>query len=129
MGKKSRDKGLRGQQEVSILLREAFPWLDPHSGAQYRKGGDTPDVVGTPWWVEVKLTKQAMTMPKVMDKAALEANDGRPPVIFARIDHGEWLVTMRAEDWIKQAAPQADEHGRDHEFESIRRRRPGWGQE
>lgn len=128
VGKASRDKGKRGEREVAILLREAFPWLDPHRGMQSRSGSDAADVEGTPWFCEVKRVKARADIKGAMAQA-IEATDGRPPVVFSRVNGGEWLVTMRAEDWIKQAGSQADEHERDHDFESVRRRRPGWGQE
>ena len=122
MGKASRDKGKRGEQEVAILLREAWPWLDPHRAIQARKGDDYPDIDGTPFYVEVKRTKGPLAMPKVMAKLEAEA-DHRPPVIFARCDSGQWLVTMRASDWVALAGHVAIRHGDDPGFEGRPSRR------
>ena len=94
----SRSKGKRGEQEVAVMLRDAFPWLDPHRGAQTRKGDDACDVEGTPWFVEVKRRKARCNIPEAMEQATRDS-DGRPPVVFSRRDRGEWLVTMRWEDW------------------------------
>ncbi len=101
-GKKSRDKGMRGQREVAQILREAFPEWDPHSGAQYRKGTDNCDVEGTPYWIEVKLGKA----PNIRDamKQAMECTATRPPVAITRADRCEWLATMQLGDWLEIVA-------------------------
>lgn len=127
MGKLSNAKGKRGEREVATLIREAFPWLDPHRGNQSRSGSDSADVEGTPWFLEVKRVKARADIKGAIAQA-VEASDGRPPVVFSRVNGGEWLVTMRAEDWLKMAGKDALEHGTDPTFGKLRRE-PGWGRE
>lgn len=52
MGKKSRDKGKRIERYVANLLKEIWP--EARRGLTQSRGAIEPDVVGTPFWVEVK---------------------------------------------------------------------------
>ena len=100
-GKHSRQKGKRGELEVVHLLNEWIPWLHARRGAnQSRDGSDSADVEGTPYWLEVKRTKQRPNVHAAYEQA-VEATDGRPPLVFTRTDGGKWLVTMEFEDFIR----------------------------
>ncbi len=101
MGRASRDKGKRGEREVCALLRDLYP--DARRGFQSRQGDDEADVECTPFWVEVKRVKAQETPRKAMAQA-VAATDGRVPVVFSRRDNSDWLVTMRASDWVKLAS-------------------------
>lgn len=101
MGKASRDKGKRGEREVAALLRAV--WAGAKRGiTQSRAGSDSADVEGASIWPEVKLGARPNILAAM--RQAIEATDGRPPVVFTRRDRGEWMVTMRSEDWIGMAA-------------------------
>jgi len=99
MGAKSRNKGKRGESEVVHLLRAI--WAEVRRGAaQSRKGSDASDVEGSPYWIEVKIGQRPNIIAAM--EQAVEATDGRPPVVFTRRDGETWLVTMRAEDWVRE---------------------------
>lgn len=65
---------------------------------QTRGGDDAADVEGSPYWVEVKIGQRPNIMGAMAQ--AIEATDGRPPVVFTRRDGESWLVTMQAPDWV-----------------------------
>lgn len=97
MGKHSRTKGARGEREVVAILRAV--WEGAKRGlTQTRAGNDAADVEGSPYWIECKLGQRPNIMGAMQQ--AIEATDGRPPVVFTRRDGESWLVTMRAPDWI-----------------------------
>lgn len=111
MTAKSRRKGKVGEREAAEILSAVYP--DARRGYhQSRKGSDAPDVIGTPWWVEVEMS--AAPSPHRKMRQAIEASgvDGpdatipptTPPLVMtrqcSRSRSGPWLVTMRAEDFI-----------------------------
>ena len=106
MARKSRDKGQRGELEVRDLLRRVPGFEHAERTVQARHGGrDASDVEGTPYHVEVKCHASAPSVHAAMRQAREEADEGRPIAVFTRRTTGpiadrEWLVTMRAEDWI-----------------------------
>jgi hypothetical protein len=102
MGKRSRTKGARGEREVVELLRAIFEAVR-RGAAQSRKGSDAADVEGSPYWIEVKIGQRPNIL-AAMEQACADT-DGRPPVVFTRRDGETWLVTMRAEDWVREHAP------------------------
>lgn len=68
-GRKSREKGKRGERETADEIRQALPHLADKvkRGWQTRSGSDAPDVAGLPgYWLEVKTTMRGNA------KAALE---------------------------------------------------------
>ena len=101
MGKRSRTKGARGEREVVALLAPVYPGAK-RGLTQTRSGDDCADVEGTPFFVEVKIGQRPNIMGAM--RQATEACDDRPPVVFTRRDGEQWLVTMRAEDWLAQNA-------------------------
>lgn len=105
MGKRSRDKGKRGEREVVLLLRaEGFA---ARTGRQHRGGPDSPDVIvdDLPWLhPEAKLKKRlevARDIYGALDQAAREKAPGQMPVGFVRKDRCRWLVVMEPEDFAK----------------------------
>lgn len=100
MGGRSRRKGARGELEVVGLLTRVYDAVK-RGLTQTRGGDDAADVEGTPWWIECKIGKQPNIRAAMAQ--AIEATDGRPPVVFTRRDRETWLVTMRSEDWIALA--------------------------
>lgn len=76
---------------------------DARRTAQYcGNTGDASDVVGLPGiHIEVKRVER-LNMDQAMSQAIHDAGqqEGNPfPAVFHRKSRGEWLVTMRAEDW------------------------------
>lgn len=104
-GKRSRDKGKRGEREV-VALFHAHGFDGAKRATQSRDGADYPDVDGTAWWVECKRQK-APSIHAAMSQASAattKAGDARAPVVFTRRDGEEWLVTMKAADWLEIAS-------------------------
>lgn len=93
-GKRSRDRGKRGEREVWHLLEDVYPDAR-RSANQSRRGSDAPDVDGTPYWIEVKFTEKERI--RAAYNQATEATDGRPVLVLSRRSHTPWLVTMDAE--------------------------------
>lgn len=98
----SRDKGKRGELEWSKFLRDRG--FRARRGQQHAGGPQSPDVIcdALPGiHFEVKFTEQ-LSLYKAMEQASTDAGR-KAPVVAHRRKGGEWLVVMRAEDWIKLA--------------------------
>ena len=108
MGKRSRDKGKRGEREACDLLRPLFPDVR-RKAMQSRGGSEGADLENTPGWhVEVgvgRVNPREKYEQAVNDLSAevVRANgrgDHKRPVALTRKDRGEWLVTMSAARWM-----------------------------
>lgn len=96
MGRKSKEKGKRGEREFAKLCREQG--YEARRGQQYN-GISGEDVVGLPGvHVEVKRT-EALRIYDAMEQAQQDAN-GKIPIVAHRKNGREWLVIMRADDWF-----------------------------
>jgi hypothetical protein len=88
--------------------REWAEWLRNHGysarrGRQFSGSPDSPDVVSElPFHWEVKRV-EALNITQTMEKAVEDAG-GKTPVVAHRRNGKEWLITMRASDWIKLCA-------------------------
>ncbi|MEM9067163.1 MAG: hypothetical protein AAGE52_01615 [Myxococcota bacterium] len=103
MSRSSRDKGKRGELEVVAAFKEIGAPAYRSGSAQRASGSKVADVEGTAFWVEVCRSAGTSHFAK-MRQAVRDrdiAEDPRMPVVFKRQDRGEWLVTMRAEDWMR----------------------------
>lgn len=96
-GLKSRNKGKRGEREVVLMFKRAG-FMEARRGYQYRDGSEASDVIGVPWWVEVKRHKRVNI--KAALKQAIAACGEQTPIVFSRDDGDEWLVTLRADDFL-----------------------------
>ena len=96
-GRRSRAKGARGDLEVRDLVRSVWPAAE-RGIEQCRSGTACADVEGTPYWIEVSRAERKTAEAKM--RQAVSATDGRPPVVFRRKNRGEWLVTMRVDDFL-----------------------------
>ena len=95
-----REKGIRGELEWSKFLRDHG--FRARRGQQHAGGPDSPDVICDALpsiHFEVKFTEQ-LSLYKAMDQAGNDAGR-KTPVVAHRRKGEEWLVVMRAEDWIK----------------------------
>jgi hypothetical protein len=122
MGKRSRDKGKRGELEACEALKDVWPGLQ-RTYHQARAGSDAPDIdgPGCGFWLEVKRTErlniheameQALTASmqwhevgsmrigrsRVFSLEPAPPEQRRPPAIVHKRNRGEWLVTVRARD-------------------------------
>lgn len=108
MGLFSRMKGKRGERAIAELLRPVFG-ADVRRGWQSRSGKDACDVEGTPYFIEVKVGK--CPNPRAALKQAVEATDGRMPVVIVKDDRCEPFVVLRLKDWLDDMwhEPKAEE--------------------
>lgn len=99
MGKASRDKGKRGELMLSRFLREHG--YEGRRTSQYcGQTGDAADVVGLPGvHIECKFVER-LNIHQAFLQAVHDAKAGLIPTLFHKRSHEEWLVTMRAEDFM-----------------------------
>lgn len=96
-GKRSREKGKRGEREIASLLREYG--YDARRGVQYKGGQDSPDVIGLPGThIEVKRTER-LNLYDALSQSKADAGDDMPIVIH-RKNNSEWVVIQPLSDWI-----------------------------
>jgi len=96
-GKRSRNKGARGERAVADYLKKVYP--DAKRGVgQSQSGSNTADVEGTPWWPEVKFSKQPNIRAAMAQ--AKDATDGRKPIVFSKRDRETMLVTMEEDVFL-----------------------------
>ena len=96
-GRAARNKGANAERELASIIREHG--YDVHRGKVFYHESD---VVGLPGiHVECKRVEH-LNIEKAMQQAVEEADkrkDGAPAV-FHRKDRGEWLVTLRIDDFF-----------------------------
>ena len=102
-GKRSRNKGKRGEREVAKILQTAgFP---ARRTVQYNgRSGTAADVVGIPGLhIEVKLVEKESIRAwyRQAQRDAHASPENEMPVIVHRKSREPWLVTMSLEDFIK----------------------------
>lgn len=102
-GKRSRDKGKRGEREVAKILQTAgFP---ARRTVQYNgRTGTAADVIGVPGLhLEVKFAEQERIREwyRQAERDAHASPGEEMPVIVHRKSREPWLVTMSLEDFIK----------------------------
>ena len=92
------EKGKRGEREFSAFLR-ANGFSEARRGQQY-SGIEGEDVVGLPGYhVEVKRVER-LNIHEAMNQSIRDA-DNQIPIVAHRMNRTEWLVTMRAEDFLE----------------------------
>ncbi len=101
----SRAKGVKGELEWGKFLRDhGFP---ARRGQQYSGNPDAPDVIceALPKILfEVKRVEQ-FHLYKAMEQASNDAGRDKVPVVVHRKNGEEWVVVMRAEDWLELLKP------------------------
>lgn len=96
-GKRSREKGKRGEREIASLLREYG--YDARRGVQYKGGQDSPDVIGLPGThIEVKRTER-LNLYDALSQSKADAGDDMP-IVLHRKNNSEWVVIQPLSDWI-----------------------------
>lgn len=95
----SKKKGSAGERELSRKLRD-HGYDECRRTEQYcGKAGDS-DVVGLEGiHIECKRVEHLM-LDNAMAQAKGDAIDGNIPTVMHRKNRGEWLVTMRLDDWV-----------------------------
>ena len=97
MGRKSKDKGARGERELAAELQRLFG-VNARRGVQYRGGTDSPDVITDfeDIHFEVKRTERLSLYP-AMQQAVNDAGD-KIPVVCHRANGKDWVVIVRLND-------------------------------
>lgn len=99
MGKFSRDKGKRGEQELAAQLRELG--LDGvYRSRQYCGSATSADLLGVPGvHVEVKRC-ETLSLYKAYEQAKRDiGNADDIPAVFHRRNGKPWIVIIGLEDW------------------------------
>ena len=95
----SRDKGKRGELELSHILKEYG--YDVQRGQQYCGANGDADVIGLPYiHCEVKRVEK-LNLYDAMAQAKADAREGEIPAVFHRRNHDEWKVTLRLSDFME----------------------------
>jgi len=100
----SKQKGKRG--ELEWVKKLVFYGYQARRGQQYAGNPDAPDVVCDclPYHFEVKRVEK-LNLYDAMDQAARDCGEHIPVVAWRR-NHHDWLIVMRADDWL----PMQTEH-------------------
>ena len=95
----SRDKGRRGEVELSQVLNEYGFTTERMS--QYCGKTGVADVQGLPHiHIECKRV-EALNVDKAYAQSTRDANEGEMPTVMYRKNRGQWMVAMSLEDWVK----------------------------
>lgn len=95
----SRAKGARCEREFAAFLRSYG--VSARRGQQFSGSQDSPDVKSSlPFHFEVKAVEHG-NVHKWMEQAVGDAGSDTPPVVAHKKNRTGWLITMRAEDWVK----------------------------
>ncbi len=96
-GKANRNKGAAFERHVATELRAVYP--DARRGYQRRSGSDEPDIAGTPWWVECKVSKGTPQVYRAYWQAERDS-DGRSILVVSKQDRTDPLVTLTLSDFL-----------------------------
>jgi len=92
-------KGKAGEREFSKFLRD-HGYADARRGQQFN-GLDGEDVIGLPGiHIECKRVEH-LNIHDAMAQSVRDADEGIIPIVAHRKNRTEWLVTMRAEDFLR----------------------------
>lgn len=99
MGKASRDKGKRGELEISHILQEhGYP---ARRSVQFNGWQGEADVIGVDGiHIEVKRVER-LNIDAAMDQSKRDAKGDEIPVVFHRRNNREWLATLPLDDFIR----------------------------
>ena len=103
-GKRSRDKGQRGEREVAEVLRRYG--VEAKRGYQARGGSDEADVEHSMPGIrlEVKRT-ETLRLWEALTQAERDldpADDVTVPVLVFRRNRSRWYACLPLEDWLRQ---------------------------
>lgn len=100
-GKKSRDKGARGERELSALLR-AEGYENAKRGQQFCGINGNADVIDALPHIHIECKRvERLQIYDAINQSKRDARDGELATVFHRKNNCEWLVTMPFDEWIK----------------------------
>lgn len=95
----SREKGKRGERELSSKLKEYG--FDTRRGQQYCGSNGDADVIGLPGiHIECKRVER-LNIYDAISQAKSDAKNDEIPIVFHRKDRCNWLVSMELEEFMK----------------------------
>lgn len=98
MGRKSREKGKRGEREFAKYCREHG--YDCRRGQQYN-GLDGDDVVGLPnVHIEVKRTER-LNLRDAVNQSVRDAAEHELAIVAHRKNNEDWVIIMTGEDFFQ----------------------------
>lgn len=106
-GKRSRDKGKRGEREVAKIFHDAgYP---ARRSVQYNgRPGTAADVIGVPGMhLEIKFVEKESVRAwyKQAERDAAASPEQKKPVVVHRKSREPWLVTLSLEDFVRLLEP------------------------
>lgn len=97
MGRKSRDKGGRGEREGASFWSSV--WGVVSRRGQQRSGSpDSPDIIHDMAGVHVEVKRCEAGNPYAWMQQAVDDAGSNIPVVIHRRNHKDWLLIMRLED-------------------------------
>lgn len=115
MGKRSRDKGKRGEREASVKIARLFG-VSARRGCQYSGSPDSPDILaavpGVHW--EVKRSER-LRLYEAVEQAMDDAGSAIPAVLY-RANRRPWLAIVQLDDLpllarrLADVCPDPEEH-------------------
>jgi len=109
----SKDKGKRGERLFRDELNAAGFIGSARCGQQGQGGGiDNPDVLCPmlpDWHWEIKFT-QKLQLYKAMEQAVTDSAGKRKPVVASKRKGEDWLVTLKAKDFLEILKQKQDSY-------------------
>ena len=96
----SKRKGSAGEREWAAFCRD-HGFTEARRGTQFRGGFDSPDVVGLPGVHQEIKRVERLNIHEAMQQSIRDSEGKALPIVAHRRNREEWLVTMRAEDWME----------------------------
>ena len=99
-GRRSKEKGKRGELEVAHLLKEYG--FTGRRGQQFKGGTDSPDVVCDMegFHIEVKRT-EGSNVYEAVAQALRDRKPGETPLVLHRRNGKPWLAVLYADDLLR----------------------------
>ncbi len=99
----SRAKGARGERELAAFLQSHG--YEARRGQQNSGGSDSPDVKHDIPGVHIECKRtETLSVYVAMAQAAKDAGRTLTPTVWHKRNNKEWLVILRAEDFLSYAA-------------------------
>ncbi|MBT6485276.1 MAG: hypothetical protein HOK71_11530 [Planctomycetaceae bacterium] len=97
MGRRSRDKGKRGELEAAAEIRRIFG-TDASRGRQFRGSDDSPDIVTGIEGVHFEVKRaEALRLYEALEQATADAGTNIP-VVLHRQNRRPWVLAVRLDD-------------------------------
>jgi hypothetical protein len=97
MGKRSREKGKRGEREAAAEIRRLFG-VEARRGVQHRGGPDAPDITTAMCGVHFEVKRrETLRLADALAQAIADAGS-HVPVVLHRANGKPWVAIVRLDD-------------------------------